>query len=319
MIRRALASIRRRMGHGPAPAPTSAPPPARVRRPPGPISFADLSELPDPALIPPLDRPDLDTSGLTEAQATWRRDGALALRGFIPDEVLVPYVERRARLLEDDPALFLGGWRSPTPYEHVPEMRALALYPPLMRMMESLIGEPMMLHLALTGWVSTQRDWHQDDYLNPEFVNSWYAAVWIALDDIHPDSGPFEYVPGSHTWPLLRQARVLSCMTEEEEMATDPVSGARIWPALSERFVVPAIEAELQRVNAPVERFLAKKGDVLIWHGRLMHRGSRPRSPDLLRKALITHYSGEKHRPDMPSRARDINSMPYALFGQPLV
>lgn len=36
----------------------------------------------------------------------------------------------------------------------------LALHPPLLRMMESLVGEPMLLHLALTGWVSTQRDWH---------------------------------------------------------------------------------------------------------------------------------------------------------------
>lgn len=46
----------------------------------------------------------------------------------------------------------------PTPYLHVPALRDLALYPPLMEMLQSLIGEPMMLHLALTGWVSTQRN-----------------------------------------------------------------------------------------------------------------------------------------------------------------
>ena len=317
MIRRALASMRHRLGLNRTIAPP--PKPKRVRRPPGPIHFADLAEMPDPAAIPPLDRPDQDGTSLTEAQRIWRRDGALALRGFIPDDVLNPYLERRGRLAQDDPALFLGGWRSPTPYEHVAEMRALALYPPLMRMMEALIGEPMMLHLALTGWVSTQRNWHQDDYLNPDFVNSWYAAVWIALDDVDPDAGPFEYIPGSHTWPLLRQDKVLSCMTEDEEFAADPATGARLWPSTSERFVVPAIEAELARLGARVEPFLGKKGDVLIWHGRLMHRGSRPRSPDLLRKALITHYSGEHHRPDMRARARDVNGMPYALFGRPLV
>ena len=47
----------------------------------------------------------------------------------------------------------------------------------------------MLLHLALTGWISTQRDWHQDDYLNPPFVANWYAAVWMALDDISAESG----------------------------------------------------------------------------------------------------------------------------------
>src|SRR5438552_11002670 len=83
--------------------------------------------------------------------------------------------------------------------------------------MESLIGEPMMLHLALTGWVSTERTWHQDDYLNPAHVAGWYAAVWMALDDnIHSDSGPFEYLPGSHRWPTLRRDKVISFLTEEE-------------------------------------------------------------------------------------------------------
>ena len=54
------------------------------------------------------------------------------------------------------------------------------------------------MHLNLTGWVSTERNWHQDDYLNP-FINSWYGRL-VALDKISADAGPFEYVPGSHKW-----------------------------------------------------------------------------------------------------------------------
>ena len=141
----------------------------------------------------------------------------------------------------------------------------------------------MLLHLTLTGWVSTERNWHQDDYLNPPFVNSWYAAVWVALDRIDPDSGPFEYVPGSHAWPLLRGDKVRAHMLEEEAEARDPETGAGLWPTLSEKLVVPAIEAELASKQSRTEHFLAEKGDVLIWHGRLMHRGSSPRRTDLLR------------------------------------
>ena len=215
-----LSTLRSRLG---------APP----RRHYGPITFEDLSEQLPPRRLPPLDRPGVDEGRLTPEQAAWRRDGVLVLPGFLPDDLVDAYVARRAR--HDNPA----GWIMPTPYLHVPELRALALYPPLLRMMERLVGEPMMLHLALTGWISTQRDWHQDDYLNPPFVANWYAAVWMALDDISGDSGPFEYLPGSHRWGLLRGEKVRAFLTPEELARREPVTGTNEWPTYSERFVTP--------------------------------------------------------------------------------
>ncbi len=274
------------------------------------ISFARLSESPDQALLPPLDRTVLDETALTPEQREWRRDGLLILRKFLPDSITDPYIARRATL--DSP----GGWLSPAPYLQVAELRALALFPPLMRMLAHLISEPMLLHLALTGWISTERDWHQDDYLNPPFVNSWYCAVWIALDHIDPASGPFEYVPGSHRWPLLRGEKVRRFLTEEER--TRQEFGVNHWPKYSERFVAPAIEAEIARQRIAPRTFLAEKGDVLIWHGRLMHRGSVAIERGRERRSLITHYSGVNHRPDMPAREADANGQMYAMFDIPL-
>jgi ribosomal protein S13 len=37
------------------------------------------------------------------------------------------------------------------------------------------------------------------------------------------------------------------------------------------------------------------------------------------RRALIAHYSGINHRPDMPVRAQDQNGQHYAVFDKPLV
>src|SRR6185437_11832299 len=153
-------------------------------------AFADLAEWPDERLLPPLDRADADESRLSEIQSAWRRDGVVILPNFLPSDLIDRYSRRRQRL--NDPA----GWRDLQPYLDVPELREIGLYPPLMRVMQEIIGEPMMLHLCLTGWVTTERDWHQDDYLNPPFVRCWYGAVWMALDDIRADSGPFEYVAG---------------------------------------------------------------------------------------------------------------------------
>jgi hypothetical protein len=275
-----------------------------------PITFADLSEVPDPAMLPPLDQTDIDETALTAEQRSWRQDGIVILRGFLPDAVTEPYISRRTAF--DSPA----GWHSPTPYLQVPELRMLALYPPLMQMLEHLVGEPMMLHLALTGWITTERAWHQDDYLNPSFVNSWYAAVWMALGHIDPASGPFEYVPGSHRWPLLRGEKVRRYLTREERARNE--HGVNHWPKYSERYVAPAIEAEIAHRGVSPRSFLAEKGDVLIWHGRLMHRGSIAKDPGRERRSLIVHYSGVSHRPDMPDRATDDNGQNYAIFDIPL-
>ena len=135
------------------------------------IAFADLADTPPDELLPYLDRRKIDEAKLTPVQREWRQNGAVVLRKFLPDEVTAPYIARREALGQD------AGWLECAPYMHVEEMRSLALYPPLMEKLKELIGEDMMLHLCLTGWASTQREWHQDDYLNPEFVNCWYIAI----------------------------------------------------------------------------------------------------------------------------------------------
>ena len=173
-------------------------------------------------------------------------------------------------------------------------MRDVAVYPPLAAILDELIGTRMALNLALTGWSSTERAWHQDDYLNPPTINGWYLAAWIALDDIPADSGPFEFVPGSHRWPLLRSDKVTAYLPAEQRATPS-------WPQDSEFFVEPACAAEIARRDGAIERFTARKGDVLIWHSRLMHRGGTPSNPKAVRKSLITHYTAHDLQPAWPA------------------
>jgi hypothetical protein len=46
------------------------------------------------------------------------------------------------------------------------------------------------------------------------------------------------------------------------------------WPGRSKRIVAPAVEAEINRRGAHIARFIAKRGDVLFRHERLLHRGT---------------------------------------------
>ncbi len=254
--------------------------------------YALISDVPGDEHLPWLDRSVIDQERLNSSLyapmlAAWREHGVVVLEDFMPKELREPYFKVREQLG------IPGGWADPCPYLYVPELRALSMYPPLLYLLDELIGSEMGLHLNLTGWVSTERAWHQDDYLNPDFVNSHYAAVWIALRDIDPNCGPFEFVPGSHRWPLTRRDKVLEhCPVKAS--ATDPA-----WPSKTQDWVSEIIDREIENQNARVDRFVAKEGDVLIWHGRLVHRGSRPNIPGTPRHSLIAHYSAISKRPDM--------------------
>lgn len=243
------------------------------------VTLGDLWDHPRPEDVPWLDRPGAKATNAVEAD--WQRDGLVILPGFMPEDRVDAYCRA-----------FQGGWGIGTPYLESSELRDVALYAPLVEIIGSLVGEPVGLHLNLTWWRSTERDWHQDDYLNPPYVNGHYAASWVALADIHPDSGPFEFLRGTHRWPLIRQAKVLEAMGED---GSDPD-----WPWRSEALLTPLVEAEIERRGLEPEAFVARKGDVLIWHGRLLHRGSRPKVPGMERRSLISHYSGIFHRHDMP-------------------
>jgi hypothetical protein len=268
--------------------------------------FEQLSETPKDDLVPPLDRRRVDESKLSPHQLQWRREGVAFLPRFLPEDVMDAYCAVR----EKHPSP--GGWECPVPYMHVPELRDLCLYPPLAKVLEDLLSVKMAVHLNLTGWISTSREWHQYDYLNPGFVNSWYAAVWMALDDIHPDSGPFQYVPGSHRWPVLRGERVRALLPYEE-------ASTLFWPATAERIVTPLYEREIERTGLPVKTFLPRRGDVLVWHGRLVHRGSRPNDPARVRKALISHYTAVTKRLDAGEVAHTEAGVPYfAIHTYPL-
>jgi ectoine hydroxylase-related dioxygenase (phytanoyl-CoA dioxygenase family) len=49
-------------------------------------------------------------------------------------------------------------------------------------------------------------------------------------------------------------------------------------------------EKEIEKRGAEIVSFIAEKGDVIIWHGHLVHRGSMPQNRNITRKSLIGHY-----------------------------
>lgn len=219
----------------------------------------------------------------------WPDSGVLILERVLPDELIDAYCALRAPMGS-------YGWPDCTPYMAHKEIRDLCLCREVIEPIESLVGEAVGLHLNLTGWISTERTWHQDYYLNPPYIGDAYCGAWFALADIAPDAGPFEYVPGSHEWGTLEQADVLERLLPHQR--TDPD-----WPRIAEPFVTDHWDKQIAEHGATPEQFLAHRGDLLLWHPKIVHRGSLPTTKGKERRALIAHYSAVAARLDMPTVA----------------
>jgi hypothetical protein len=245
----------------------------RLRR--GDIRLSDLTVEVDPAELPPLDRNGMSPDEPTERQRQWAREGYVILEGAIPESLVDEYVATRAALPDslDHEA-----------YIHVPLMRELALHPAINSTIRELLDEEMGLSLSLSNWTSTERNWHQDEYLNPRHVRAHYLAAWIALEKVSPEAGPFEFVPGSHRWGVMDRARVQRFLTLSEMRSPQ-------WPKLSEGVLNDVYARLIEERGADRKQFLGGKGDVLIWHACLAHRGSVPRDRAAERRALICHYT----------------------------
>lgn len=229
---------------------------------------------------------------------SWNDAGVVHLPGFFPgdwvDDYKDEWIRNNGPIHQHQDGMLcapnIGGYNE-TGYLRHRELMAICTDDELANQWQEYLGEPAGVHLNLTGWVSTQRNWHSDYYLNEECVGDYYGAIWVALDDVHPDSGPFEYFPGSHLWHGV--------VTKQKIGKAVDIRDPR-WPAHSEEVLAPLIEAEAARRGVKKVVYLPQKGDVLMWHGRLYHRGSKPNIENHYRGALIAHYSGIDHRQDMP-------------------
>ena len=128
---------------------------------------------------------------------------------------------------------------------------------------------------TLTFVFGSQQDAHQDTIHLTPFPAGYMCGIWIALQDIEPDSGELVVYPGSHKEPRVYMAD-----------AQCPKVTNGDWSSFGER-VVPRWADIASRYRAEVYR--PKKGTVLIWHENLLHAGSPRRNMDLERRAIVIH------------------------------
>lgn len=130
---------------------------------------------------------------------------------------------------------------------------------------------------TINFYLGSQQELHQDMAVFHVFPGNYLIGVWIALEDISPDSGPLRYVPGSHKkaiYPAFSnhpQSTLRTCSLSEYEGYYKYTNG------IADAF-------------GGAKSYVAKKGDVFIWHGMLVHGGSAVNNPALTRQSMVIHY-----------------------------
>jgi hypothetical protein len=115
----------------------------------------------------------------------------------------------------------------------------------------------------------SQQDTHSDTWHFNAIPTGFMCGVWIALEDIHPDSGPLKYFPGSH-----RRLPVF---------ANSDVRGG-------DAGYVPHVAAAVGETGIAGETAPIRRGQAFIWASNLFHGGSPIADPARTRLSQVSHY-----------------------------
>jgi ectoine hydroxylase-related dioxygenase (phytanoyl-CoA dioxygenase family) len=162
----------------------------------------------------------------------------------------------------------------------VPEIQKLFADPQLLAWVELLLGRSPIPFQTLLFPKGREQLAHSDSIHMTTYPLGYLCAAWIALEDIHPDSGPLVYYPGSHRLPYVFSVDVGLSPTEFRD---------RQYAAVGEKYE-PYIQQLIQEKRLQPQCFHPQKGDVLLWHANLLHGGSERRDIRHSRKSLVCHY-----------------------------
>jgi hypothetical protein len=158
------------------------------------------------------------------------------------------------------------------------DVKSIALNPRIIEILSALYGRKVFPFQTLNFPVGTQQQIHSDSAHFSSFPERFMCGVWVALEDIGIDQGPLVYLPGSHSWPLYTNEHLgvnTSFLRNEFEHYGNLQS---VWKHLiAKRGIEP-------------KRFLARKGQALIWMANLLHGGDRQNDLSLTRWSQVTHY-----------------------------
>ena len=156
-------------------------------------------------------------------------------------------------------------------HQHLEIHERFLLHPRLLDVLEVLIGPDLMamqsmLFIKPPG--KAGQAFHQDSYYIKTAPDTLCGA-WIAIDDCDGENGCMSFIPGSHFDPIYQEVAQPENTVDFQERLTEIVGVDQSGETLAE----------------------GRAGDVIFFHGHLIHRSRQNRSKDRFRRAYVCHYA----------------------------
>jgi len=167
-------------------------------------------------------------------------------------------------------------WRIHGFYQFSEASRRIYENPTLQRWASLILGRHADPYYTINFTYGSLQELHQDSAVFYVWPMNCLVGAWVACEDIHPDSGPLVYYPGSHKerfFPAFAnypQTNLKNC---------DPSLISKYNEYLKD--VANRYEAKT---------FVPKRGEIFLWHGMLIHGGSPIKNPSLTRRSYVCHY-----------------------------
>jgi hypothetical protein len=158
----------------------------------------------------------------------------------------------------------------------LPSGRSIWLHPPVLRFLEEHFRDPPCACQTLTYVHGSEQGGHQDTIHLTPYPAGYMCGVWIALEDVAPDSGELFVYPGSHKTPRLRAGELGLA-----KVSTDYSSYVTFDRAIQKLVAEGGYERAEYRPTA---------GQILVWHENLIHGGSYRRDRTKTRLSIVSHY-----------------------------
>jgi phytanoyl-CoA hydroxylase len=232
----------------------------------------------------------------------WRDDGVVAFEGAV-DEALIDLLLEDIQYLDEHPRDFdleieYKGARMPLRDMEVSPLsdtgtkfnclenlslaaRLLSLTPAVCEFLGHVFQDAPAVLQTLTFWRGSEQSAHLDwPYVRTQTRLPHLAASWIPLEDVHPDAGPLVYYPGSHRHGLidLFDWGAGSIVYESDSSASPGEFSDYLY-------------AQIAELGLKREVFLPRRGDVLIWHGNVLHEGTAVADRSRTRRSFVSHYT----------------------------
>ena len=257
-----------------------------------PLGSAQMPK--EPGDIPWLDRPGAIEAlaadprvqalppALREAVMAWPEKGYLILRGCFSTEEVAAINAEVDRLIDRKEVDFnFTGRKIMFAFRHSDLLRNVVSDRRILDVLDLLLGRRMRPFQSINFLTGSEQAAHSDSIHMTTYPRGYLTAAWVALEPMSTDNGTLVYYPGSHKLPYMLYDRY-------DHGGTRYTIGDEAYARYEE-----AVAKAIREHDLRPQEFIARPGDVLIWHANLLHGGKPMATPNASRKSMAVHYFAE--------------------------